>query len=121
MSILNEVPNKSLGTTINRCSPDEIVEILQACVGTLSDVHDVDVTDLESAIEMLEFTRDYDVSVSITFDLSVRVNAKDEKEAARIVYDEITETELVNGDCNEFVQDIDMQNIDLNIHDVEEA
>ena len=121
MSILNEVPNKSLGKTIDRCSPDEIVEILQACVSTLSDVHGVDVTDLESAIEMLEFARDYDVAVTITFDLSVRVTAKDEQEAGRIVNDEITAAELVNGDWNEYVHEIDMQNVDLNIHEIEEA
>ena len=121
MSILNEVPNKSLGTTINRCSPDEIVEILQACVGTLSDIHDVDVTDLESAIEMLEFTRDYDVSVSITFDMLVRVTAKDEEEASRIISEEITASELVNGDWNEYIQDIDMQNVNLEIEDIDEA
>lgn len=120
MSILNRIPDKSLGTVINRADVEELIEILEACSSALEQ-HHVDVTDLQSAIEMIEYNRDYDLTVSITFDLSVRVTAKDEQEASRIVYDEITAAELVNGDWNEYVHDIDMQNVDLVVHEVEEA
>lgn len=121
MSILNEVPNKSLGTVINRADAEELIEILECCAMTLQQQHGVEVADLQEAIDLLEYNRDYDVAVTITFDLSVRVTAKDEQEASRIVNEEITASELVNGDWNEYVHDIDMQNVDLQIHDIDEA
>jgi hypothetical protein len=121
VSILNSVPDKSLGTVINRAHPEEIIEILEQCAEALDQQYGVDVTDLQSAIEMLEYDRDYEVDVSITFDLTVRVTAKDEQAASRIVEDEITAIELVNGDWNDFVQDIDMQSVNLEIHEIDEA
>ena len=121
MSILNSVPDKSLGTVINRADAEEIIEILEACTTALEQQHEVDVTDLQSAIDMLEYNRDYDIAVTITFDMSVRVTAKDEQEASRIVNEEITALDIVNGDWNEYVHAIDMQNIDLSIHEIDEA
>lgn len=121
MSILKQQSHHPLGTTISMATPDEIVEILQACVENLSGNYDVDITDLEYAIENLEFARDYDVNVSITFDLSVRVSAKSEEDVDRILNDEITATELVNGDWNEYVHAIDVQNINQEITEIEEA
>ena len=121
MSILNSVSDKSLGTTINRADAEEIIEILEACTTALEQQHEVDVTDLQSAIDMLEYNRDYDIAVTITFDLSVRVTAKDEQEASRIVNDEITPLDIVNGDWNEYVHAIDMQHVGLEIHEIDEA
>ena len=121
MSILNHISDKSLGTVIAQADPEQVVEILEACVGNLSESHDVDVSDLETAIENLEFTREYDVAVAITYDVSVRVTAKSEEDAERIINDEITPIELINEEWNEFIQSIDIQHVGQEIHEVEEA
>jgi len=121
MSILNHISDKSLGTIISQADPEQVVEILEACVGNLSELHDVDVSDLETAIENLEFTREYDVAVTITYDVCVRVIAKSEEDAERIINDEITTTEIINQEWNEYVESIDIQHINQEIHEVEEA
>lgn len=122
MSILKLQSHHPLGTTISMADPDEVVEILQACVENLSGNYDVDISDLEDAIENLEFTRDYDVNVSITFDLCVRVSAKSEEDVERILNDEITALDLITfGESNEDVHSIDVQNINQEITEIEEA
>lgn len=112
--------NTTVSEYLMRCEPSDIRDLISHCVDLLRNEHDIDTDDLESAVDQLTIIRSYDVTVTVTFDLSARVEARDEEHAQELVAHADPHA-LVNNSYCEGIEDIDTQHYEITVNDCEEA
>lgn len=113
----------TVGEQFQNQSPSEMKDFIYSCLETLGE-QDIDVDDALNAVENIEIVREFDVAVTLTFDLMIKVTAPDEETAEAIVQ-RFDAEDLVSGvtSCYDLdgLDNIDMQSHDFVIDDVAEA
>lgn len=113
----------TVGEQFQNQSPSEMKDFIYSCLETLGE-QNIDVDDALNAVDNIEIIREFDVAVTLTFDLMIKVRAPDEETAETLVQGCDAE-DLVNGitSCYDLdgLDNIDMQSNDIVIDGVEEA
>ena len=113
----------TIGEQFQNQSPSEMKDFIYSCLEILGE-QNIDVDDALNAVENIEIVREFDVAVTLTFDLMIKVRAPDEETAEALVQNFDAE-DLVSGitSCYDFdgLDNIDMQSNDVVIDGVEEA
>tara|TARA_Y100000287_G_C14234043_1_gene363711 strand:- start:6166 stop:6567 length:402 start_codon:yes stop_codon:yes gene_type:complete len=113
--------HQTVGEKLSSCDAGDIRDLIQHCMELLRDNHDIDVDDLENAIDALEIVREYDVSVTVSFDLSVRVKAKSDEDAESYIRDDCNATDLITEMYDDDIVSVDTQHIGIDVQEVSEA
>lgn len=113
----------TVGEQFQNQSPSEMKDFIYSCLETLGE-QGIDVDDALNAVENIEILREFDVAVTLTFDLMIKVTAPDEETAETLVQGFEAE-DLVSGitSCYDLdgLDNIDIQSNDIVIDGVEEA
>ena len=113
----------TIGEQFQNQSPSEMKDFIYSCLETLGE-QGIDVDDALNAVDNIEIVREFDVAVTLTFDLMIKVTAPDEETAETLVRG-IDAEDLVNGitSCYDLdgLDNIDMNSNDVVIDGVEEA
>jgi len=113
----------TVGEQFQNQSPSEMKDFIYSCLETLGE-QNIDVDDALNAVDNIEIVREFDVAVTLTFDLMIKVRAPDEETAETLVQGFEAE-DLVSGvtSCYDLdgLDNIDMQSNDVVIDGVEEA
>jgi hypothetical protein len=111
----------TIGSLFQKQSPIEMKNFIFTCLETLSE-QNVDVTDALNAVDSIQIEREFDVAVTVTFDLMIKVTAPDEETAETLVQG-FEAADLVSSSSYglDGVEDIDVQSADVVIDGVEEA
>ena len=110
----------TVGEQFQNQSPSEMKDFIYSCLETLGE-QNVDVNDALNAVDNIEIVREFDVAVTVTFDLMIKVNAPDEETAETLVQG-FEAVDLVSGSYGlDGIEDIDVQSTDVVIDGVEKA
>jgi hypothetical protein len=113
----------TIGEQFEILTPMAMKNFIFTCLETLEE-QGIDVSEALTAVDAIEIEREFDVAVTLTFDLMIKVRAPDEETAETLVQGFEAE-DLVNGitSCYDLdgLDNIDMQSNDIVIDGVEEA
>ena len=110
----------TVGEQFQNQSPSEMKDFIYSCLETLGE-QNIDVDDALNAVDNIEIVREFDVAVTVTFDLMIKVTAPDEETAETLVRGFEAE-DLINGTYGlDGIEGIDQQSVDVVIDGVEEA
>ena len=113
--------NHTVGERLSKSDASDIRDLIHHCMELLRDEHNIDVDELENAIDALEIVREYDVSVTVSFDLSVRVRAKSDEEAESYIREDCNATDLITEMYDDDIVSVDTQHIGIDVQEVCEA
>jgi len=110
----------TVGEQFQNQSPSEMKDFIYSCLETLGE-QNVNVDDALNAVENIEIEREFDVAVTVTFDLMIKVSAPDEETAETLVQG-FEAVDLISGSYGlDGIENIDVQNENVVIDDVGEA
>lgn len=113
----------TIGDQYEALPPLEMKNFIFTCLETLEE-QGIDVSEALTAVDGIQIEREFDVAVTLTFDLMIKVTAPDEETAETLVQGFEAE-DLVSGitSCYDLdgLDNIDMQSNDIVIDGVEEA
>ena len=113
----------TIGEQFEILTPMAMKNFIFTCLETLGE-QGIEVDDALHAVENIQIEREFDVAVTLTFDLMIKVTAPDEETAETLVQGFEAE-DLVSGitSCYDLdgLDNIDMQSNDVVIDGVEEA
>jgi hypothetical protein len=113
--------NHTVREKLSSLDAADIRDLIQHCMELLRDNHDINTDDLENAIDALEIVREYDVAVTVSFDLSVRVKANGADEAETYIRDNCDATDLITEMYDDDIVSVDTQHIGIDVQEVCEA
>ena len=113
----------TIGDQYEALPPLEMKNFIFTCLETLEE-QGIDVSEALTAVDGIQIEREFDVAVTLTFDLMIKVTAPDEETAETLVQGFEAE-DLVSGitSCYDLdgLDNIDMQSNDIVIDGVEES
>lgn len=112
--------DRTIGEQYEALTPLEMKNFIFTCLETLGE-QNVDVNDALNAVDCIQIEREFDVAVTVTFDLMIKVTAPDEETAETLVQG-FEAVDLVGSSYGlDGVENIDVQSEDVVIDGVEEA
>lgn len=110
----------TVGEQFQVLTPMAMKNFIYTCLETLGE-QNIDVNDALNAVDCIEIEREFDVAVTVTFDLMIKVTAPDEETAETLVQG-FEAVDLVGSSYGlDGVENIDIQSEDVVIDGVEEA
>jgi len=110
----------TIGEQFEILTPMAMKNFIFTCLETLEE-QGIDVSEALTAVDAIEIEREFDVAVTVTFDLMIKVTAPDEETAETLVQGFEAE-DLINGTYGlDGIEGIDQQSVDVVIDGVEEA
>jgi hypothetical protein len=110
----------TVGEQFQGLTPMAMKNFIFTCLETLGE-QNVDVNDALNAVDCIQIEREFDVAVTVTFDLMIKVTAPDEETAETLVQG-FEAADLVGSSYGlDGVENIDVQSEDVVIDGVEEA